>query len=462
MKTKASKFTKGMKRSILLLLLVACISNLSFAQSGDKVIDRIVAVVGEKIILQSDIEGQKIQAQQSGVKFDGPIECSLIESLLFESLLSHQADIDSVEVSEDQVEIELENRIRYFRAQLNSMGQTLEGFYGKTITEIKEEFRSAVRDRLKSQAMQRQITSEAAVSPAEIKEYYNSFEKDSLPRIGSQVEVAHIVRQPKISPAMKNEALEKLVKLRKEIMAGDISFSTAALFNSDDPGSKDNGGDLGWVSRGEFVPEFEAIVFALEEGAISEAFESQFGFHVVKLIERRGEKFHAQHILKSPKLTATQLQEASDYLDNVYKLIESDSLTFKEAAQIYSDDDETKNNGGVIFNRNTGSTMFEMSQIDRQIFVTIDNMDAGGVSKPVIMQSPDGKSAYRIVMLKKRTKPHIANLKEDYQYIQNAALTKKQGEAIANWIRKTINTSYIRIDDDFQSCDFDYPWMKSQ
>ncbi|MCG3166950.1 MAG: Chaperone SurA [Bacteroidia bacterium] len=446
-----------MKKLLSILLTAYCLLTTVVAQP----VDKIIAVVGSNIIMMSDVEAQYLQILGQGYAEDPTIKCDLLEELLFQKLLVNQARLDSVEVSDEQVEEELNRRLRYFIGQIGSE-EKLEEYYKKSIVEIKDDFRELIKDQLLAQNMQYKITGEVKVTPAEVRDYFSKIPSDSLPYINVELEIGRIVKKPIISKKEKDVAKARAEELRQRILDG-AKFETMAKLYSEDPGSAANGGELGFFGRGNMVPEFEALAFSLNGKEISEVFETEYGFHFLQVIERRGEQVNARHILITPKTSENDLTGSKIFLDSIYDLLMKDSLTFTEAAEKFSDDEADKNNGGIVTNPQTGSTKFEMDQlssIDPTLFLTIDKMKVGEFSKPIITSSQDGKQAYSIILLKSRTEPHKANLRDDYQKIQTAASTMKESNLVREWIEKKIATTYVRIDEAYLNCDFNNPWVK--
>lgn len=426
------------------------------AQSEGKLLDQVVAVVGNQIVKQSDVKNQIKQIKNQLLEQGDTSEispCEVLEDLIFEKLLLDQAQKDSIIVSESQVENELDRRIRFFVMQIGSE-KKLEEYYGKSINEIKDEFRSAIKNQLLTQQMQQKISGNVSVTPAEVKAFYHRFPEDSLPFVNAEVEIGQIVVYPTISKEAKAEAKEKITTLRERILKGE-NFNTLAILYSEDPGSARKGGELGLVPRGTFVPEFEAAAYNLKPGEVSKIVETEFGYHILQLIERRGEQINVRHILISPKLDGSDLLKAKNRIDSIYQILKADTITFAEAAMRYSDDDATKDNGGLMINPQTGTTRFEMNQIDPTLFFVIDKLKVGSFSEPQLFQTQGGKQAYRILYLKTRTEPHRANLKDDYQRIQEAALAFKQNEITRKWISKKLQNTYLRIVPEYSECQFE-------
>ncbi|MCF8276012.1 MAG: peptidylprolyl isomerase [Flavobacteriales bacterium] len=448
-------------KNTLLTLFTLIFSFSSFAQEG-QTIDRVIAVVGGSITLQSELETQYLQMLASGYEPNDDSRCIVFEELLYGNLLLHRAKVDSLEVSDGEVEDELSRRLEYFIAQLGSQ-EKLEEYYEKSILEIKDEFRELIKEQLLTQRMQAKISGDIKVTPAETRAYFNRIPKDSLPFINTEIELGRIMRRPAITKEQKAAAKAEAEELRQRVLNGE-SFRALAILYSKDPGSAKKGGDLGFFERGMMVPEFDAVAFRLKEDSVSEVFETSYGFHFMEMLERRGEQINIRHILIQPKTSILDLELSRTFLDSIHELITEKKMTFAEAAEKFSDDPESKSNGGMMFNPMTGAPAFDMDQlgsIDQRLFLTIENMQAGDISKAVKTQSPDGKEAYNLFYLKKKSEPHIANMQDDYQRIQQAALAEKKNRAVEKWINDKAVKTYIRIDDDFKDCPFTHHWTKN-
>ncbi|MCF8364635.1 MAG: peptidylprolyl isomerase [Bacteroidales bacterium] len=427
------------------------------AQSDTIVIDEVVAVVGKNYILSSDIENQYLQMRmQGGIKgTESDMKCEILENLLFEKLMLHQAAIDSIEITPDQVSSELDRRMRYFISQFGSQ-EKLESYYGKSILEFKDELSSVIADQLLVGRVQENITQNTQVSPSDVKRFFKDIPKDSIPLISSVVEVAQIVKKPPISFQEKFEVKERLNKLRERVINGE-SFEALAVLYSEDPGSAKQGGDIGLHGRGELYPEFEAVAFKLNPGDVSQIVETEAGFHIIQGIERRGEFMRVRHILIRPKVSPVELAEARNYLDSIANLIRKDSISFEDAVPKFSTD-PSKNNGGLLINPNTGSAQWPVDQLDPKVFFVIDKLEIGELSTPVLMQDEKGEEAYRLLYLKKRTQPHRANLEEDYNEIQDWALQQKKQSDMVNWIAKNSKRTYIKVNGKYADCNFEQSW----
>ena len=422
-----------------------------------QVIDRVVAVVGQNIILQSDIEAQYIQMRlQGGIKGSASsIRCEILEDLMFQKLMLNQAEMDSITVTEEQVKSEVDRLVSYFISQLGSQ-ENLEKYYKKSMAEIKEELTRMRKDQMLVEQVQQTMLANVEVTPAEVKKCYHNIPSDSIPMVNSKYEIAHIVKKPSITLDQKLEVKDRLYKMRKRILDGE-RFSTLALLYSEDPGSAKKGGELGFHGRGEFAPEFEAAAFNLRDGEISEVVETEFGFHIIQMIERRGDFVNVRHILLTVKVSPEALQEAYDELDSIAQLIHNDSITFDEAVRKFSDEKD-RISGGILVNPNTGSTLFDASELDQQVSFTVNKMKVGELSAPVPMKTTENKDAYRLLYLKRKTAPHKANLKDDYTLIRNLAMQQKREEIINKWIANKSQKAYIRVIDDYKDCDFMFDW----
>lgn len=447
------------KRIQLKAVIVALLISGTIA-AQEKVIDKVIAVVGTNPILKSELEAQYQQmvAQQEPV--DANTRCKLLEDLLFQKLLIAQAQKDSLEVSETELDQELDKRMRYYLQQFGSEAK-FKDFYGKSSDDYKSDLRDNVRDILLAQKMQAKIASDLTVSPSEIKTYFNSIPADSVPLINAEVEVGQIVKKPVVRAEAKKQAKAFIEGLRQRIIKGE-SFATLAALYSKDPGSSSRGGLYEHIQRGQFVPEWDAWAFKLKPNELSDVFETVYGYFIIQLIERRGEEVDARSLLIYPEVEPSDLLAAKLALDTVYTKLSADTISFSEAAARFSEDDDTKHNGGLIVNPYNGSTTFamdEIGQVDQNVAFAIDKLQVGEYTKPTPFNTHDGKQAYRILYLKKRTAPHRANLTDDYQKIQAAALSKKQQEAINAWIKKKVGDNFVHIADEYKNCTFSNKWV---
>lgn len=435
-------------------------STFVFAQPGG-VVDKIAAQVGDNIILLSNIETQKQQALAAGMPVSPNMDCEILEELMYQELLINQAILDSIVISDQQVDAEMENRLRVIEEQIGSR-EKMEAFYGKTANQIKEEFRPIIRQRLLAEEMERTINSDISVTPKEVQDFFATIPIDSIPLINSQLSFQQIVHYPEVTKDDKKLAYDKLSDILTGIKNGK-SFETQARIHSMDPGSAPLGGKIE-ASRGMMVPPFEAAVFSLEQGEVSDIFESTYGYHIVKLISRKGDDYICQHILIIPEFSSSALEKSALKMDSCYNLLAQNKITWEEAVLKYSNDEMTKQNKGIITNPITGEQTWDMedlNQVDQQIFLLTDAMEKGDISTPnLYMNIYDRKQGVRIVRLMNRTEPHRANLKEDYALIKRAAENDKKQRTINNWIKSKIGNAYIRVDDSYQNCTFRNKWIQ--
>lgn len=435
-----------------------------FSVSAQKVVDKVVGVVGDKIVLLSDVEAQYLQyVEQYGANTPENLRCELLDQAMTQKLMLAQAILDSVEVSDEDVENELEKRVRYF-ANITGGIAKLEEYYGKSIVEIKDEFRTEIKDQMLSSKEQQNIISNVKVNPSDVKKFFNEIPSDSLPYYDAEVQIGEIIFKPIVVPEVKQLSLDKITELRNRAVKGE-SFSTLASLYSEDPGSAENGGELGFVNRGELDVNFEAAAFALKvPGDISPVVESTFGYHIIQLLERRGDRINVRHILITPKTTSFDLVKALARSDTVYKKLTAGKISFTDAVNKYSEDEESKNNGGMKVNGNSGNTFYTIPDLgddDKSLVFTIDSMKAGQFSKPELYKGSDGKAMYRIVYLKTESAAHKGNLKDDYDKFQAAALSQKQSDVFLAWMAEKIARSYIFIDPQFTDCESMTHWKKS-
>jgi peptidyl-prolyl cis-trans isomerase SurA len=419
------------------------------AQPVDIVIDQVSAVVGSKILLKSEIEGQYEQLLTQGASAGDDLRCRLLEQMIINKMLVNQAILDSIEVTESQVENELDRRVGYMVNQIGSE-EKLEEYYDKSILEIKDEFRPLIRDQMLAQQMQGKVTKDVSVSPADVREFFNDIPPDSLPFINAEIEYGQIVMNVPVGEAEKAKVRERLEGYISRVKAGE-DFATLAILYSQD-GSARNGGELGFVTRGDFVPEFEAAAFKLRKGEVSEVVESRFGFHIIQMIERRGEQINVRHILIKPNFNAEDIEKAKVRADSLYQALSNDSITFTDAAQRFSDDSDSRYNGGSVVNPQNGTTRFEADQVDPGVFFQLEKMEPGDISQPIQSLSAEGNTAFRILYLKSRSQPHKANLTNDYQRIQEAAMAEKESKALDEWVKKKRSSTFIQISEEFRSC----------
>lgn len=452
-----SKTSMKLKLIFSLVLLTSFVGR---SQDYGTKIDGIAAQVGNNIILISDIEAQKLQAIQAGVKADKALECDILEQLMYQELLLNQAILDSIVVTDQQVDSEMEQRIRVIEEQIGGRDK-MEAFYGKSVSQIKAEFRNVIRDRLLAQEMERTITDGLTITPKEAKEFYESLPTDSLPYINSQLSFQQIVVYPKIGEDDKKRAFETLKSIHAEAISGK-NFAALARKYSMDPGSAAKGGEIE-ARRGMMVAPFEATVFSLKEGEISNLFETEYGYHIIKLINRKGDNYNCAHILIAPEFVDAELESAAMRMDSCYNELKAGTITWEDAVLKYSNEESTKFNNGIITNPISGEQTWDMedlSQVDQQIFLLTDQMKKGDISTPSLYVNPfERKEGVRIVRLMERTTPHRANLNDDYALISRAAESTKKQKIIDTWTKSKLKNAYIKISDNYKDCTFKNEWI---
>ena len=443
------------------LLAFSLLFTLATATCQKLVIDKVIATVGGELVLLSDVEEQHalISAQEGQVPEDA--RCSILDNLLAQKLLLNQSKLDSIEVSDAEVEEQLNARIERILTYMNNDVSQFEAYYGQSIGEVKEQFREDLKSQLLTDRMRGQIMSGVTVTPAEVKKFFNQIPKDSLPYFNSEVEIGEIVYKPQVNETERKKAIDQLDVVRTQILEEGADFAEMAKKWSDD-GSARAGGELGWATRGKYVPEFEAAAFKLENEEISPVIESEFGFHIIQLQERRGNSIKVRHILIKPDITDLDLDKAANHLDSVRSLVVVDSLNFSRAVKRFSDEDtQSFTNDGRMVNPATGNTFFEIGDLDPDVYFTIDTMEVGQLSAPFEFISPmTGEKMYRIIQLQSRTAPHKANLAQDYSKIQKATIESKRNEFINSWIDDKVNSTYIAIDGMYNTCPMVEKWKK--
>ena len=445
----------------LLLMLFAAVS----VYGQDNVIDEVVWVVGDEAILKSDVESERLNAQYEGRKFDGDPYCIIPEQLAVQKLFLHQAAIDSIEVSEQEVIGQVERRTNWLIEQVGGSKEKLEEYYNKTSTQIREMLRENIRDGLTVQKMQQHIVGEIKITPAEVRRYFKDLPQDSIPFVPTQVEVQIVTLEPKI-PLEEVERVKKTLRDYTDgINSGKMSFATYARFYSEDPGTARRGGELGFMGKGELVPEYANVAFNLQDpNKVSKIVETEFGFHIIQLIEKRGDRINTRHILLKPKVEEKDLEAALVRLDSIADDSPNHKITFEDAATYISQDNQTNHNHGLMANKNTGTARFEMqdlAQVSQEVAKMVENMNVGEISRAFTMINDKGKEVCAIVKLKSRINGHKATISEDYQRLKAIVMEKRSEDKLEKWIKEKQKHTYVRINEKWQKCDFKYPgWIK--
>lgn len=444
---------------VLLLLGVWMMTGLCHAQ--DNIIDEVVWVVGDEAILKSDIEQARLQAQYQGIKFNKDPYCVIPEQMAVQKLFLHQAEIDSIEVADTEVLSMVDKRINYYVQQVGSK-EKFEEYMNMTSTQIREKWREEVRNEMIADKMKQEIVGDIKVTPAQVRRYFNQLPSDSIPYIPTQVEVQIITQQPKIPQAEIDRVKARLRDFTERITSGETQFSTLARLYSEDPGSARQGGEMDFMGRGQLVPEFAAVAFNLTDPKkVSKVVETEYGFHIIQLIEKRGDRIKVRHILLKPHVSEEDLNASVAHLDSIANDIRTGKFTFESAALYLSDDKNSKNNNGLMPNPDTGTSRFEMGQLPQEIAVVVDKMNIGEISNAFTMiDTQNGKEKCVIVKLKNRIPGHKATITEDYQRLKSVVLEKLQNEKIQKWIAEKQKTTYVRINEKWKNCDFEYPgWI---
>ncbi|HON97666.1 MAG TPA: peptidylprolyl isomerase [Bacteroidales bacterium] len=452
-----------MKKIFLVTNLILLFSSVLLSQSTPpQILDKIIAIVGNKIILKSEVDMQIQQLMISGtldnaIKTD-EIQCEILEDMLLQKLLLMQAEIDSVEVSDDQINNELDRRIRYFTSMFGNV-QELEKYYNKSILELKEELREPLKDQLLITTMHDKLVSNVTVTPSEVEKYYKKMPSDSIPIIPAQWEIGVIAIAPSLTQEENNMLISKLQDIKKRI--NNVSdFEVMARLYSEDPATAKNGGETGYFTKGVMEPTFENAAFSLTKpGEISPIIETSYGYHILQLIDRKGEQVNVRHILVRKQPSNNAIQIAKQKADSIYNLLIKNEINFADAAKKFSKLEGDLTQGGMILSANGGFTL-TTNEIDAKFLPILDTMKNSKFSKPFLYMENDGTPTYRILWLKNYIPPHKASLKTDYYLIQMKALEEKKNQALAKWANERLQEVYVKIDEDYQGCDFKYPWIK--
>lgn len=441
-------------------ILFALLLFFSSIASAQTLVDEVIAIVGQNMIKYSELETNYIQSRSNSNNAN-QTRCDVLDNMLLNKLFLHQADIDSLEVSDNDLDQEMDSRIRYM-IQIYGSQERMERQMQKSLSEIRSQYRDIIKENMLIQQEQSKLTGDLKITPQEVVDFYKSIPQDSLPTIEEEYELTQIVKIPVVSAEEKELVKQKLNSYRDRILKGD-KFSTIATLYSDDEASARKGGDLGFFTRGTMVGEFESIAFSLQPGEISPVFETKFGFHIVQMIERRGDQINCRHILLQPKVSALSLYNAKQFLDSIKSMIDSGQISFEDAIVKYSDDD-SKINGGLIINKNTASSRLLKDAINETID-NVDKVDFNSMKQGDITSAVEFKSelsnAYRLIKVKRKVEKHTVNLENDFDRLQQIALSDKKLKIIRKWAENLISKTYIRIDEKYTDCDFSINWLNS-
>ena len=439
------------------------------------IVDEVIWVVGDEAILKSDVEGMRLQGQQEGLRWKGDPDCAIPEQIAVQKLYLNQAIIDSVEVTESEISQGVEQYIENMISMIGSR-EKLEEYQGKTLSQIRSELRDSYRERQMVQGMQQKLVKDIAVTPAEVRRYFKDMPLDSIPFVPTEVEVQIITQQPRVEQEEINRVKERLREFTDRINKGETSFQTLARLYSQD-GSARNGGELGYTGRAGWVPEFANVAFNLTDPKrVSKIVETEFGFHIIQLIDKRGDKINVRHILLKPEISDDAIQKAHNRLDSVANDVRAgtvpealkpyfkgETFTFEDAVSIYSDDKDTRNNNGLMANvtQEGRTSRFKLADLPQEVAKVVDGMQVGEVSKPFEMMNERGKTVCAIVKLKSRTEGHKATITEDFQILKNLVLEKRRHDKLHQWVVNRIKSTYVRINERYRDCQFEYEgWVR--
>ena len=428
------------------------------AQEAENIIDEIIWVVGDEAILRSEVENERKRMLYQGEKIDGDPYGVIPEQMAIQKLFINQAIIDSIEVSDDQVEAQVDAQMNMFIAQIGSK-EKLEEYLEKPISQLRSEWRTGIRNNSIMQQMQQKLVEDVTITPSEVRLYFERLPKDSIPFIETQVEVQIITLQPQVSKQQVDEIKNRLRDFTNRVNSGESEFSTLAILYSEDPGSAAMGGELGFKAKGAYVPEFSAVAFQLTEpGRVSKVVETEFGYHIIQLIERRGDRSNFRHILLTPKVSAKELTDARARMDTLRMDLDSAKFSFEEAARYLSSDKNTRNSGGMMTSERTGAARMTMDELPPEVARVVARMEVGEISRPFVMKdSKTSRDQVAIVKLKRRVPGHKATYYDDYQTVKEIYEQHLHQEIIENFIREKQKTTYVRIKPGWEKYDFKYP-----
>ena len=428
------------------------------------IIDEVIWVVGDEPILKSDVENMRMQSEADGVHWSGDPDCTIPEQLAVQKLFLHQAAIDSIEVTETEIANDVEQQLNYWIQNTGGSREKVEEYFKKSITQLRNDLRDDFRDRLLIEKMRNKLVEDITVSPADVRQYFKGLPADSIPFVPTEVEVQIIMKSPKVTVEEVNRVKDQLREYTDRVTSGETSFATLARLYSEDPGSARQGGELDYTGRGILDPAFANVAFNLSDPKkISKIVETEFGYHIIQLIDKRGEKIKCRHILLKPKVSAEAIEQARLKLDSLANDLRAEKFTFDEAATYLSDDKDTKNNHGLMTNSTNQqlTSRFRMQDLPTEVARVVDTMQVGQVSNAFEMHNSKGKTVCAIVKLKNRIEGHTATITEDFQVMRNVVLGKRREEFLRDWVKGKLKTTYVRMNDRYKDCQFEYEgWKK--
>ncbi|MCQ2193486.1 MAG: peptidylprolyl isomerase [Paludibacteraceae bacterium] len=449
-----------MRRLFLGGLLLSSVCG-AYASSGDNVVDEIAWIVGDEAILRSDVEEMRMRYQYEGTQVVGDPYCFIPEQLALQKLYLDQAKIDSISADEKSVSTQVDMRINYLIGQIGSK-EKVEEYFKKTMPVLKEELREMVTNQQIISQMQRKIVGDIKVTPAEVSRFFSKMPEDSIPTVPTKVEVQLITVSPEVSKEAVEEVKSRLRDFQNRVETGESEFSTLAILYSEDTESAKRGGEIGFLGKGQLVPEYANVAYALQDPKkVSKIVESEFGFHIIQLVERRGDRVNTRHILMKPKISLLAKDNAKKRLDSVATTVRKGILSFEQAVSLYSDDKNTKNSLGLMINPKTGTSKFQLQELPQEVSKVVYGLKDNEISEPFMMINAQGKEVFAIAKLKTNVQSHKANIVDDYLELKEMCVAKRREEKLEQWVRSKQSSIYVRIDEKWRNCEFQYPgWVK--
>ena len=452
-----------MRKIILSLLFLSTLPVLkTYAQSQDNIVDEVIWVVGDECILRSEVEQERIRSQYEGTPIQGDPYCVIPEQLAIQKLFLHQAQLDSITVNETSVNNEVERRLNFYVSQIGSK-EKMEEYFKMNTAQLREKLRDMARDQQTIQQMQQKLVGDIKSTPSDVRRFFNNFSVDSIPVVPAEVELQIVSFEPPVNITEINRIKERLRDFTERVNSGSSDFSVLARLYSEDPGSAARGGELGFKGKGELVTEFSNVAFNLTDPKkVSRIVQTEFGYHIIQLIEKRGDRLNCRHILMKPRISGDEKEKAIQALDSISGLIRSGKMTFEQAVMAYSQDKNSAMNAGLMLNEKSGTSKFEYQDLPSEVGKVVYNMNVGEISKPFSMMNVStNKEVVAVVKLKSKVETHKANLTDDYQMLKALYENRRKQEFLNNWIVKKQKETYISIDPKWQNCKFQYPgWVK--
>lgn len=448
-----------LKSKISVIIAVLITSFLGHAQDKKVKVDGVIGVVGDYVILDSDIDKTYLELKTQGIDIKEISRCEMLDKLLGEKLYAHQAIQDSIVVTDAEVNSKLEEQVSYMVEQLGSMDKVIEYFKKSSEQDFRTELFEIIKTNKLTAEMQKKIVDNVTITPEEVRDFFKKIPKEDLPVFGAEMELAQIVVKPQVSKEAEQAVIDQLKGFKKDILENGASFFSKAVLYSEDPGSRSSGGFYKMNRKTQFVKEFKDVAFSLQEGEISEPFKTEFGYHIIYLEKIRGQEVDLRHILIAPKVSDAAMKAAKEKIDLIRKRILDKEITFEEAARTMSDQKETRNDGGVLTNPKTQDKRFELTKMDPSLYSIVANLKDGDVSYPTLDEEPTGKF-YKIMAVKNKFEEHTADYSKDYTRLKELALKEKQLKEIAKWSEEKIKETHVKINGEYRDCAFTNNWLK--